>query len=178
MDDRLPRPHRFEALGETLHRLDRVVLVDLCAPLLATAQARIERHGWRNVECVHRDATTFDALAGQADVVALSYSLTMIPDWFSAVDVAHRALKTGGHVGVVDFHVTRARETAPRQSLPWHTRAFWQAWFAFDDVVLSGDHVPYLARHFDVVTLSEHRARPPYMPLVLAPYYRFVGRRA
>jgi hypothetical protein len=37
---------------------------------------------------------------------------------------------------------------------------------------------PYLARRFETVSLSEHRARLPYMPLVRAPYYRFVGRRA
>lgn len=168
----------LELLGAALDRLDRVVLVDLCEPLLATARDRVARRGWRNVELVHADATTFDALIGQANVVALSYALTMIPDWFAAVEVAHRALAPGGHVGVVDFHVTRAREAVSRRALPWHTRAFWRTWFALDDVVLSGDHVPYLQRRFEPVALSEHRARLPYMPFVRAPYYRFIGRRA
>ena len=42
-----------------------------------------------------------------ADVVRESYSLTMIPDWFAALDQAYAMLKPGGTIGIVDFFVAR-----------------------------------------------------------------------
>ena len=42
------------------------------------------------------DATTFQPDAGKADVVTFSYSLTMIPDWFAAIDNALAMLRPAG----------------------------------------------------------------------------------
>ena len=39
---------------------------------------------------VEADAATFRPAEGQADVVTFSYSLTMIPDWFTALETALR----------------------------------------------------------------------------------------
>ena len=41
------------------------------------------------------------------DVVTFSYSLTMIPNWFQALERAYAALKPGGMIGVVDFYISR-----------------------------------------------------------------------
>ena len=49
--------------------------------------------------------TTFRPAAGSADVVTFSYSLTMIPDWFAAIDNALAMLRPGGTIGVTDFFV-------------------------------------------------------------------------
>jgi S-adenosylmethionine-diacylgycerolhomoserine-N-methlytransferase len=60
---------------------------------------------------------------------------------------------------------------------PWRTRHFWPTWFANDNVHPSPDHLPYLRRRFETVHLEERRGKVPYLPLVRAPYYIFVGRK-
>jgi len=185
----LPRPDRglwvelgagtganLELLGEGLGRLRRVCLVDLSASLLNVARQRIRRHGWSQVETFEADATGF-ALDEPADVVVCSFSLTMIPDWFAAIDTARRLLRPGGTLGVVDFYVSRKYPTSGRDRHSGLARAFWPLWFGRDNVFLSADHVPYLHRAFEPVAFREGRARIPYLPLVRVPYYTFIGRK-
>lgn len=166
----------LEFLGERINSLGRVYVVDLASSLLKVAIDRIEARRWTNVTAVEADATQWRP-AGGADVVTFSYSLTMIPDWYAAIDNALAMLKPGGRIGVVDFFVARKwpSETSPRHS--WFTRSFWPTWFAGDNVFLSPDHVPYLARHFATEKFEPSRAKVPYMPLVRVPYYRFIGRK-
>ena len=85
----------LEPIGAELHKARKVYLVDLCDSLLAVARKRCEARGWKNVEAVAADATTFRPADGPADVVTFSYSLTMIPDWFAAIDNALAMLRPG-----------------------------------------------------------------------------------
>ena len=96
----------LEYLGDRIQKLSKVYVVDLSESLLNVAQKRASERGWSNVETVAADATTWQAEGG-ADVVTFSYSLTMIPDWFGAVENAKRMLKPDGKLGVVDFYVSR-----------------------------------------------------------------------
>jgi len=167
----------LERLGPRIDRLGKVTLADLCPSMLAVARRRIERHGWENVEVVEADATGFRPATGPADVVTFSYSLTMIPDWFAAVENAGTMLKPGGQIGAVDFYVAGKH---PPEGFARHsrfTRVFWPLWFDSDNVFLSPDHVPFLHRHFEPVRFTEHRAKVPYLPLLRVPYYTFVGRK-
>jgi S-adenosylmethionine-diacylgycerolhomoserine-N-methlytransferase len=153
-----------------------VHLVDLSPSLLAVASKRVEAHGWSNIRIAETDATIFDP--GQpVDIVTLSYSLTMIPDWFRAVDNAWRMLKPGGVIGVVDFYVSRKHTSTGQTQHAWPTRTGWPTWFAADNVHLSGDHLPYLQSRFETVSLAECRGKVPYLPLVRVPSYRFIGRK-
>jgi S-adenosylmethionine-diacylgycerolhomoserine-N-methlytransferase len=164
----------LEHLGERISRLGHVYLVDLCAPLLDVARRRTMERGWHNVEAVHADVTTFTP-PRPVDVLTFSYSLTMIPDWFAALEQAERLLRPGGTLGVVDFYVARKYPDQGRQRHAWLTRAFWPVWLGLDNVFPSPDHVPYLHRHFAVQQFSEHRTRMRYFPIARVPYYRFVG---
>jgi S-adenosylmethionine-diacylgycerolhomoserine-N-methlytransferase len=101
----------------------------------------------------------------------------MIPDWFAAVENARAILKPGGHIGVVDFYVSRKYPPDGLTRHRWFTRHFWPLWFSHDNVFLSPDHVAYLHRQFEPVHFSEHRAKAPYLRLIRAPYYRFIGRK-
>lgn len=166
----------LERIGPRLASLSQVYVVDLSASLLAVARRRIADRGWRNVQAVEADATQFQP-ERLADVVTFSYSLTMIPDWFAAIQQAERLLRPGGTIGVVDFYVSRKHASGDRMRHSWTTRTFWPAWFALDNVILSPDHVPYLQQRFDVQRFSEHRAKVPYLPLVRVPYYTFIGRK-
>jgi S-adenosylmethionine-diacylgycerolhomoserine-N-methlytransferase len=166
----------LEFAADRLGGLSRAYVVDLCAPLLDIAATRIRKKGWTNVSTVAADATTFTP-PEPADLVTFSYSLTMIPDWFEAIDHASRLLKPGGSIGVVDFHVSRKYREPWRNHHGWPTRSLLPLWFGSDNVFLSADHLSYLARRFQPIALAERRTRLPYLPFVRAPYYVFIGRK-
>ncbi len=165
-----------EYFGPGIERLKVVHLVDLSPSLLGVAQRRIADRDWKNVVTHVADATQFRP-DEPADVVTFSYSLTMIPDWFAALENAHAMLKPGGKVGVVDFYVSRKFPPPGFKRHGTCSRLFWTYWFNYDNVFPSPDHIPYLQRHFKAVLLEERRAKVPYLPLAKAPYYIFVGQK-
>ena len=156
----------IDFLGETLGRLGRVDLVDLCPSLLERAAKRVQ--GRPNVRVVREDATTFRP-ERPADCVYLSYSLTMMPDWRAALANAVAMLRPGGVLGVVDFQVSSSQAVL--------ARTFWRKWFAHDGVMLNPEHLGELRialpRHYSI----ELAAPVPYVPVLRVPYYIFVGRK-
>ena len=167
----------LDFFGDRIERLGKVTVVDLSPSLLKIAGQRIQQHGWQHVHAVEADATSYQPEDGPADVVTFSYSLTMIPDWFAALENALAMLKPGGSIGVVDFYVSRKYPSDGLARHGWFTRTFWPAWFAGDNVFPSADHVPYLHRHFEPMYFEERTAKVPYLPLIRTPYYLFVGRK-
>lgn len=156
----------IEFFGADLARFDLVTLVDLCPALLEIARQRTRAR--LNVRVIEADAVCFRP--DQAvDAVIFSYSLTMIPDWQSAIVNALAMLKPGGILGVVDFTVS------PRQS--GFARHFWKTWFGHDGVRLSLDHASALRRQLPDHHFAERRASLPYLPGLTVPYYLFVGRK-
>jgi S-adenosylmethionine-diacylgycerolhomoserine-N-methlytransferase len=187
---RLPRPEagvwvdmgggtgaNLENFGPSIHALKKIYVVDLSASLLAVAKDRAAQRQWPNVETIAADATLFTPPDGSADVVTFSYSLTMIPNWFAAIENAQRILKPGGHIGVVDFYVSRKYPAEGLKQHRWFTRTLWPPWFATDNVFPSPDHLPFLQHHFEQVYLGEDRSKLPYVPLLRTPYYIFIGRK-
>ncbi len=167
-----------ERWGERLAGFSKAYLVDLSSSLLKVADERIKARGWTNVSTAHADATKFVPPEGSADVVTMSYSLTMIPDWFAAIDQAYRMLKPGGVIGVVDFFIARKYPADGLKKHAWSTRTFWPTWFANDNVFLNPDHIPYLQNRFETIELEQRRGKVPYMPLVRAPHYYFIGKKS
>lgn len=167
----------LDFFADRVSRLRKIYIVDLSPSLLEVARQRIRERGWTNVEAIEADATSFQPPEGPADVVTFSYSLTMIPDWFAAIDNARQMLGANGQIGVVDFYVSRKYPMDGLRRHRWFTRTFWPAWFANDNVFPSSDHVPYLHRYFDPVHFQERLAKVPYIPLIRTPYYTFVGGR-
>jgi len=167
----------FEYLGDRRRLFQRITLVDLSPSLLKIADERIRQSGWDNVHTVHADATTYEPADGPVDVVTFSYSLTMIPDWFKAVDHAREILKPGGLIGVTDFYVSRKWPAPGGKRHSRFRRSFWPLWFGWDNVFLSPDHLPYLQSRFQTVKLEEQLGKMPYMLWLRAPYYIFVGRK-
>ena len=167
----------IENLAEDITSLKKVYVVDLSESLLKVAADRFAERGWGNAIATAADATKFRPDEGLADVVTFSYSLTMIPDWFAAIENALAMLKPGGHIGVVDFYVGRKYPAADTKKHRWLARTIWPPWFAIDNVFPSPDHLPFLRHHFEQVELVEERKRMPYVPLLKTPYYRFIGRK-
>jgi S-adenosylmethionine-diacylgycerolhomoserine-N-methlytransferase len=168
----------IEYLGDRLPRLDSVRIVDLCPSLLQTANERIRRNGWTNVRTVLADATTYEPEDGPVDLVTFSYSLTMMPNWFQIIDRAHAFLKPGGMIGVADFYISRKWPAPGMRKHGALQRFLWPTWFGFDNVFLSPDHLPCLQSRFQTVRLEERFGKVPYLPLLKAPYYIFLGRKA
>jgi S-adenosylmethionine-diacylgycerolhomoserine-N-methlytransferase len=167
----------LDNFGDEIGQLEKIYVVDLSTSLLERARQRVTQAGWSNVEVIEADATQFRPAAGYADVVTFSYSLTMIPDWMSALDNAKTMLRPGGQIGVVDFYVSRKHARQGHTRHGWLTRHGWPAWFATDNVFLSADHVPRLHDLFEVCSFTEQRAKVPYLPLFRVPYYTFVGEQ-
>ncbi len=167
----------LEFIKDRVPQLRRAYVVDLATSLLEVARKRFINNGWQHVDAIEADATTWQPPEGQVDVVTFSYSLTMIPDWFAAVENALRMLKPGGVVGVVDFYVSRKHVSGDSRRHSWFTRSFWPVWFAGDNVFPSPDHLPFLRSHFEQIWCNESRSKVPYVPVIRTPYYQFIGRK-
>ena len=82
--------------------------IDVSTEMLTSAYRSIEQAGLASrIRVAHADATSFDAerLLGTAkfDRVFLSYTLSMIPRWQSAIDRAVLSIAPGGELHIVDF---------------------------------------------------------------------------
>ncbi len=168
----------LEFIADRVPRLEHAYVVDLATSLLQVADQRFQKNGWKHIAAIEADATRWQPPTGPVDVVTFSYSLTMIPDWFAAIENAMRMLKPGGVIGVVDFYVSRKHVAENMQRHGWFTRSFWPVWFANDNVFPSTDHLPFLKSHFETEWCCESRSKVPYIPFIRTPYYQFIGRKA
>ncbi len=167
----------LELVPPSARDCQEIILVDLCEPLLNQARQRIKSKNWSNCHIVSADTTSFQP-DRQVDIVTISYSLSMTPDWFATIDQAYQMLKPGGILGVVDFYV--ARKYPPLKGAmpqPFWTRHFWPIWFDTDNVKPCADHMPYLAQRFEIESLEVGRTSVPGMPWFRPPYFVFLGSR-
>ncbi|KAL9004320.1 MAG: hypothetical protein Q9188_002862 [Gyalolechia gomerana] len=188
-----------------------VFLVDLSPSLCAVARERFRRLGWE-VKVACEDARTFrledhlekltkakpspkspteythttNDMMYRADLVTMSYSLSMIPDYHNVVDSMVRLLAPSGLIGAVDFYVQSIVETTGRnyiggsfnRHVNWLSRVFWRAWFDCDRVSLEGarqsvtnPRQDYLEYRFGTKKIIDQRN---YL-LGGIPYYIFLG---
>lgn len=181
----------------------KVYLVDLSPSLLEVARKRFDRLGWdveivcqdarafrlENYETVKSTSTSISSLGSSwsdqstvnsgADLVTMSYSLSMIPDYYSVLDSIPSLLSSDGIVGVVDFYVQSIVEISGRtytggsfnRHVTWIKRVFWRAWFDVDRVGLEGARRDYLEYRFGTLKTVDERN---YL-LGGIPYYIFLG---
>ncbi|KAI0474065.1 hypothetical protein GGR56DRAFT_563340 [Xylariaceae sp. FL0804] len=183
---------------------DAVYLVDFSPSLCEVARKRFERLGWKNVKVICKDARKFRLedfeptqsgafsrsaessyfSQGQprhrgADLVTMSYSLSMIPDYYSVVDSLSSLLAPHGLIGVVDFYVQSQVDVSFRnytgglidRHVNFIGRTFWRAWFDIDRVALEPGRRDYLEYSFGTVLNVNTRN---YV-LGAIPYYIWLG---
>ncbi|KAK3329530.1 hypothetical protein B0H66DRAFT_597107 [Apodospora peruviana] len=183
-----------------------VYLVDFSPSLCAVARKRFTRLGWTNVRVICEDARKFrledyeNDLGperrssrsssssyfnqkrpehGLAGLVTMSYSLSMIPDYYSVIDSLSSLLSPDGVMGVVDFYVQSNSDIIFRnytggrvgRHVNFLGRTFWRAWFDLDRVSLESGRRDYLEYRFGTVLGANSRNHV----LGYIPYYIWLG---
>lgn len=169
-----------------------VYLVDFSPSLCGVARERFQRLGWKNVKVVCQDARTFriedhEATGPKgwnqaigADLLTMSYSLSMIPDFYSVIDSLTSLLASDGIMGVVDFYTQSKVDFSFRnytagligRHCGFISRSFWRAWFDLDRVSLEAARRDYLEYRFGTVLGVNGRNKV----LGNIPYYIWIGR--
>ncbi|RUP47410.1 hypothetical protein BC936DRAFT_145760 [Jimgerdemannia flammicorona] len=170
-----------------IEKFEKVYLVDLCGPLCKVARERFEKRGWDNVVVVCDDAAKFQLPGlsrpnGKIGLVTMSYSLSMIDNYFPVIDRVQDLLSPEGIFGVVDFYVS-GRSPAAAEKLTghvnrqcsWFTRFFWTAWFDFDHINLAPGRRDYLEYRFGSLKAINARNHFIIPWLVKIPYYVWLG---
>ena len=159
---------------------EAIYLIDLSPSLCKVAESRIERLGLGHiVHVVCADATKFEIkdIQGRVDLATMSYSLSMIPSYFAAVDKAESLLSDVGIIGVVDFYVMADydRTSHDGKHVSWLPRQFWKMWFEIDRVFLESSRREYLEYRFDTLKTLNGRNKFIIPFLVKIPYYIWIG---
>ena len=103
--------HRLIDIGESF---DHVYLIDLSPSLCEIARERVSKFGWTNVTVLCQDARAMHSSGQIADLITMSYSLSMIPDFYSVVDQVTNLLAPRGIVGICDFYVQSIVDVSSR----------------------------------------------------------------
>jgi len=124
-------------LGELVKKAGpegKIYGLDCSESMLNKAQEKVDSFGWKNVILIKDYAEKYE-LPEKVDLILFSYSLTMIPDWKSALDNAILHLKDNGKLFIVDFYV-------------WHKSrnifGIWKKWLKINHVNISDEPVNYL----------------------------------
>jgi betaine lipid synthase len=137
-----------------------VYLVDFSPSLCQIAKTRFERLGWKNIKVICQDARYFKLEDYEdevdqsvvikekeyenssqtgigADLITMSYALSMIPEFYPVIDALSSLLSQDGIVGVCDFYVQNQVDYRSRnytggvidRHCNWLSRTFWRTWF-------------------------------------------------
>jgi phosphatidylethanolamine/phosphatidyl-N-methylethanolamine N-methyltransferase len=135
----------------------RITGIDLSAPMLAKAKARVKEHRLSNVEGLAvMDAQHLGFEDGAFDVVIAQYVITVVPDAEATLDEFARVLKAGGEIILINHLGAEAgpRAAFERALAPLARRLGWQPEFSYARLVA------WAARHADM-HLIERRPMPP-----------------
>ncbi|KAF1947741.1 betaine lipid synthase [Clathrospora elynae] len=186
-----------------------VYVVDLSPSLCDMARKRFVRLGWTNVKVICQDVRAFrlhehepqayqrkelisqgqtvrdldeNADAGGAELVTMSYALSMIPEFYPVIDSIDSLMSPNGVVGVVDFYVQNQVDFIGRnytggaidRHCMWISRVFWRTWFEIDRVNLEPARRDYLEYRFGTV-LGINARNNFFGTGIKLPYYIWVG---
>ncbi len=147
---------------------NRLVGIDLSAPMLSQAQARVEQHRLRNVEALAvMDAERLALPDRSFDVVVAQFVITTVPHPEAALDEFFRVTRPGGEIILVN-HI--CADAGPRHLLDKTIApvARWLGWRTeFPFAVLSN----WASRHGGVRVI-ERRAMPPLNHFTLVRFER------
>jgi ubiquinone/menaquinone biosynthesis C-methylase UbiE len=94
----------FPLIEQVIGPEGRIVGVDLTDAMLARAEERIERNGWRNVSLVQADAVDFN-FGAEVDAILSTYALSQVPECAEVIGHGAAALSAAGRWVVLDLKV-------------------------------------------------------------------------
>jgi len=136
---------------------NHVIGVDLSAPMLRKAAARVREHRLTNVDGLAvMDAQRLGFQDASFEVVVAQYVITTVPEPEAALDEFARVLKPGGEIILINHLGAEggARAAFERCFAPLARWLGWQAEFRWERLVA------WAARHSGV-RIVEHRPMPP-----------------
>jgi phosphatidylethanolamine/phosphatidyl-N-methylethanolamine N-methyltransferase len=136
---------------------NRLVGVDLSAPMLLKAKARVKEHRLTNVEGLAvMDAQHLGFADAVFDVVVAQYVITAVPDPETTLDEFARVIKPGGEIVLVNHLGAEGgpRAAVERAFAPLARRLGWRPEFGWERLA------QWAARHGGV-RVVERRPMPP-----------------
>jgi len=107
----------FSLILEKIGSTGKLVGVDYSSDMLARAQERVVREGWKNVELIQADAARIK-LGRTFDAALSTLAISVIPDYRTALDRMLAHVKPGGYLAIGDA----------KRSSRWYGRLFnWVA---------------------------------------------------
>jgi len=97
----------FPLLVPRVGRRGRVIALDYSEGMLDRARARVDVHGWRNVELLRGDAAELDGIPEPVDAVVSIWCLGIVHDLEAALRRAVDVLRPGGRIAIMDFGRSR-----------------------------------------------------------------------
>src|SRR5581483_5661415 len=94
----------FSLIQRAIGPEGRLIGVDLTDAMLARAQQRVRRSGWKNVTLVQSDANAF-GFPDEVDGILCTYAMSHVPHARSAIAHGAAALSRGGSWVVLDLKV-------------------------------------------------------------------------
>ncbi len=95
----------FPFLQEAVGEAGKIIGVDLTPAMLAQAKARIQKHGWNNVQLVQADASQFELPQG-VDGILSTFALSLMPAYEEIIRKSAQALTSGGRLVILDLKLT------------------------------------------------------------------------
>ena len=135
-----------------------VVGIDISEPMLAKAQARVDRQKLDNVESIMvMDAEALQYPDASFDVVVAQYVVTAIPNPESALNEFLRVVRSGGEIILTSRIGAEKglRSVLERWMMPMTSRLGWRTEFPMA-------RYERWAANSDAVRLVERRPLPPY----------------
>jgi phosphatidylethanolamine/phosphatidyl-N-methylethanolamine N-methyltransferase len=155
-------------------RTNRIVGVDISAPMLRKAQERVAAYGLTNVEALAvMDAKHLAFPDEFFDVVVAQYVITAVPDPEATLDEFARVLKPGGEIILVN-HIgaeSGARKAFELTFAPIARRLGWRPEFPWGRLTAWMDRAPGI--HF-----LERKPMPPLGHFALIRYGTSAAARA
>ena len=92
----------FPLIEKAIGPEGRLIGVDLTDAMLAQAQKRVQRAGWKNVDLVQTDLVNFHFLQDVAGILS-TLAITLVPEYDQVIRNGADALKPGGRLAVLDM---------------------------------------------------------------------------
>ena len=155
-------------------RSNRLVGIDISAPMLRKAKERVDNFALSNVEALAvMDAKHLAFPDGAFDVIVAQYVITAVPDPEATLDEFTRVLKPGGEIILVSRIGAEAglRRTLEHWFAPAARKLGWRTEFSFER------YARWAARTAGM-RLVERRAMPPFGHFSLIRFAKEGGARA